>query len=335
MPEPLITAQELADRLGGALLDCPPDRPLTAVMILEAAGPGAVSFLSNARYLAKARASQAGLILAGHKDALEGKPRLAMDDPYLGFAKVVELFYPEPEPEWDETPIHATARVAPDARVAPGASIGARTVIGPRCVLHPGVHIGADCVLGEACELLSGVVLYRRTRLGDRVRLHANTVIGSDGFGYATSGGRHHKITQAGWVEIGDDVEIGALTAVDRAALGPTIIRAGTKIDNLCQVAHAVQIGEHCLVAGQTGIAGSTTLGDHVTLAGKVGIVGHIHIGSHSIVTADSNVSRDLPERSLVSGHHARPHRESLESEAALRRLPGVLKKLARAAEPK
>lgn len=330
MSEQMIKAQELAERLGGALLDCPPDRPLTEVMTLEEAGPGAVSFLANPRYLAQARESGAGLILAGPKDSLEGKPRLVLEDPYLGFAKTVACFYPEPDPQWDGTLVNASARIASGARIAPGASVGARAVIGPRCVLHPGVHVGEDCVLGEDCELFSGVVLYRRTVLGNRVRIHANSVIGSDGFGYATSKGIHHKIIQAGWVELGDDVEIGACTTVDRAALGPTRIKAGTKIDNLCQIAHGVQIGEHSLIASQTGISGSTTLGDHVTMAGKVGTAGHIHIGSRSIVSGNSMVAKDLPEGSFVSGYLARPHRQWMECQAALNRLPGILKKLAK-----
>jgi UDP-3-O-[3-hydroxymyristoyl] glucosamine N-acyltransferase len=330
MSEQVMKAQELADRLGGALLDCPLDRPITEVMTLEEAGPGAISFLANPKYLPQAQSSQAGLILASPKDALDGKPRLVVDDPYLGFAKVVELFYPEPGPQWDGTPIHASAKIAPGARIAPGASVGARTIIGPRCVLHPGVHVGSDCVLGEECEIFSGVVLYRKTRLGNRVRIHANSVIGSDGFGYATSQGVHHKIIQAGWVELGDDVEIGACTSVDRAALGPTRIKTGTKIDNLCQIAHGAQIGEHCLVVSQTGIAGSAVVGDHVTIAAKAGIGGHIHIGSHSIIGGNSMVAKDTPEGSFVMGFLARPHRQWLECQAALNRLPGILKKLAK-----
>lgn len=335
MAEQVMNAQELAEKLGGTLRDCPPDRALTEVMTLEEAGPGSVSFLANAKYLAQARESGAGLILASAKDDLEGRPRLVVGDPYLAFARVVALFYPEPGPQWDGTLVHATARIAPGVRIAPGASVGARTVIGPRCVLHPGVHIGEDCVLGEECELLSGVVLYRKSVLGNRVRIHANSVIGSDGFGYATSGGVHHKILQAGWVELGDDVEIGACTTVDRAALGPTRIKAGTKIDNLCQIAHGVQIGEHCLIAAQAGVSGSTTLGDHVTLAGKVGTAGHIHIGSRSIVSGNSMVAKDLPEGSFVSGYLARPHRQWMECQAALNRLPGLLKKLAKTLEKK
>ena len=226
-----------------------------------------------------------------------------------------------------------SARLGPDCKVAPGASVGARTVIGGGTRLHPGVHIAEDCVLGADCELFPGVVLYRRTVLGQRVRIHGNAVLGSDGYGYATVDGCHRKIPQAGWVEVGDDVEIGACTTVDRGVLGPTRILAGTKVDNLCQVAHNVQIGEHCLIVSQTGISGSTTLGHHVTLAGKVGTSGHIHIGSRSTIAGNSMVAKDVPEGSFLSGYLARPHRQWMECQAALNRLPGILKSLRRREE--
>jgi len=172
------------------------------------------------------------------------------------------------------------------------------------------------------------VVLYRKTRVGNRVRIHANTVLGSDGYGYVLVDGRQEKIPQVGWVEVDNDVEIGACTTVDRGALGPTRIGAGTKVDNLVQIAHNVRVGEHCLIVSQTGISGSASLGDHVTLAGKVGIVGHIHIGNHSIVGGNSVVAKNVPEGSFVTGFLARPHRDWMESQAALNRLPKLLRKL-------
>ncbi len=334
MSQLAFTAQELADRLGGVLHDCPPDRPLTEVKPLEEAGPQAVSFLANPRYHAKALATDAGLILADAKADLPGRPRLVMENPYWGFAQVVGWLFPEPDPApWSHHPIHATAKLGAGVRVAPGATVGARTVIGDRVVIHPGVHIGDDCEIGEGCELFSGVVLYRRTRLGARVRIHANSVIGSDGYGYATVNGRHEKITQAGYVVLEDDVEIGACVTVDRGVIGPTVIGQGTKVDNLCQIAHNVQIGEHCLIVSQVGISGSTTLGDHVTLAGKVGTAGHIHIGSRSIVSGNSMVAKDVPEGSFVSGYLARPHRQWMECQAALNRLPGLIRRLGRLAK--
>jgi len=199
--------------------------------------------------------------------------------------------------------------------------VGARCVIGAHCILHPGVRLGADCVLGQACELFDGVVLYRRTRLGDRVRIHANTVLGADGYGYLPWEGQHLKIPQVGWVEVEDDVEIGAGTTIDRGALGPTCIGRGTKIDNLCQIAHNVRIGSHCLIVAQTGLAGSVTLGDHVTLAGQVGVVDHVTIGSRALVGGGSVVTKDIPEGGFVTGYPARAHRQWMASQAALARL--------------
>ncbi|MBK8794810.1 MAG: UDP-3-O-(3-hydroxymyristoyl)glucosamine N-acyltransferase [Holophaga sp.] len=325
-----ITAQELAERLGGALLDCPPERPLSCVMPLDEAVETSVSFLANAKYHDKALHSGAGVILCDPKTVLEGRPRLVMTNPYWGFAQAIALLHPEPTPAWCEAPIHPSAKIGEGCRIGPGVTIGANTVIGAYGVLHPGVHIGDDCVIGEECEFYSGVVLYRRTRVGDRVRIHANSVLGSDGYGYVMVNGRHEKVPQVGFVEVGDDVEIGAAVTIDRGALGPTRIKQGTKVDNLCQIAHNVQIGEHCLIVSQTGISGSTSLGDYVTLAGKVGVVGHIHIGSRSIVGGNSVVAKSLPEGSFTTGFPARPHRQWMESQAALNRLPGILRKLAK-----
>ncbi len=264
-----LTAQALAERLGGALQNCPPERRLTRVMPLDEAEPDAVSFLANTKYHALALQSAAGLILADPRTDLGDHPRLVMDNPYWGFAQAVGLLHPEPEPVWSEAPIDPSARLGEGCRVGPGVSIGARTVLGAGCVLHPGVRIAEDCVLADGCELFSGVVLYRRTHLGNRVRIHANSVLGSDGFGYVMVNGRHEKVPQVGFVEVGDDVEIGACVTIDRGALGPTRVRKGTKIDNLCQIAHNVQVGEHCLIVSQTGISGSTTLGDYVTMAAR------------------------------------------------------------------
>jgi UDP-3-O-[3-hydroxymyristoyl] glucosamine N-acyltransferase len=325
-----ITAGDLARRLEGVLRNCPEDRILEGVLPIDQAGPRALSFLSNPKYHARALESGAGLVLVDKGAELGDRPLLEVPNAYWAFAQALEWFHPEPEPEWSDAPVHPTAVLGGGVRIGPGATVGARTRIGDRARIHPGVHVADDCVLGCDCELFPGVVLYRRTVLGDRVRIHANSVLGSDGFGYVPVKGVHRKIPQVGWVEVGDDVEIGAATTVDRGALGPTRIAAGTKIDNLCQLAHNVQVGEHCVIASQTGISGSTTLGDHVTMAGKVGTAGHIHIGRGSIMTGNTMVGKDVPEGSLMSGYLARPHRQWLECQAALNRLPGILRALKR-----
>ena len=325
---PTMKAQELAEGLGGVLEHCPPDRLISEVRPLEEAGAGSISFLTNPKYAAKAKESLAGLILVDPTADLGDRPVLRLSHPYHAFARSIGLLHPEPAPEWSDSPLHPTAVLGAGCRLAPGVTIGARTVLGPGCVLHPGVHVGDDCVLGSGCELFSGAVVYRRSVLGDRVAVHANSVVGSDGYGYVLVDGHYAKIPQVGWVELGDDVEIGACVCIDRGVLGPTRIGAGTKIDNQVQVGHNVQVGRHCLLVSQSGISGSTRIGDHVTLAGKVGVVGHIEIGNRSVVGGNSVVTKSLPEGSFVTGFPARPHREWAESQAALYRLPALLKQL-------
>ena len=323
-----MTAQELAARLGGDLRHCPEDRALSEVKPLEEAGPASLSFLSNPKYGAKAKASGAGLILVDPRSDLGDRAVLVVENPYWAFAQAIGWFHPEPQPGWTEAAVHPSAELGPDVSIGPGATVGARSRIGARSMLHPGVHVGDDCVLGADCELFSGVVLYRRTRVGDRVRIHANTVLGSDGYGYVLVDGRHQKIPQVGWVEVEDDVELGACVTVDRGVLGPTRIGAGTKVDNQVQIAHNDQIGKHCLIVSQVGISGSVKVGDYVTLAGRAGIVGHLEIGARSIVGGNSVVTKNLPEGSFVTGYPARPHKEWAEAQAALNRLPKLLKGL-------
>ncbi len=325
---PTMTAQDLAERLGGTLEHCPPDCLISEVKPLEEAGAASVSFLANPKYAAKARESSAGLIFVDATVDMGDRPILRVPHPYWAFAQAIGWLHPEPAPEWGQTPVHPSAQVGSGTRIAPGATVGARTVLGRGCVLHTGAHVGDDCVLGDGCELFPGAVLYRRTRLGQRVAVHANSVVGSDGYGYVLVEGRHAKIPQVGWVEVGDDVEIGACVTIDRGVLGPTRIGTGTKIDNQVQVGHNVQVGRHCLLVSQTGISGSTKLGDYVTLAGKVGVVGHIEIGSRSVVGGNSVVAKSLPEGSFVTGFPARPHREWTEAQAALNRLPRLMKQL-------
>ncbi len=323
-----LTAQDLAERLGGTLEHCPPERVFSEVKPLEEARECSVSFLTNPRYASKAKESTAGLIFVDAVVDLGDRPLLRVKHPYWAFAQSIGWLHPEPAREWSSTPVHATAVIGEGSHIAPGASIGARTILGRGCILHPGAHIGDDCVLGEGCELFPGAVLYRRTQLGNRVIIHANSVVGSDGYGYVFMEGRHVKIPQMGWVEAGDDVEIGSCVCIDRGVLGPTRIGEGTKIDNQVQIGHNTQIGRHCLLVSQSGISGSTKLGDHVTLAGKVGVVGHIEIGSRSVVGGNSVVTKSLPEGSFVTGFPARPHREWAEAQATLYRLPKLLKQL-------
>jgi UDP-3-O-[3-hydroxymyristoyl] glucosamine N-acyltransferase len=193
--------------------------------------------------------------------------------------------------------------------------------------LH-GNHVGAHCVIGEASQLFPNVVLYPAPKSGRRVRIHAGSVIGSDGFGYVLDGGVHRKVPQVGQVIIMDDVEIGANVTIDRGALGPTIIGRGTKVDNLVQIAHNVTFGEHCLVIAQAGIAGSTKLGNYVTLAGQVGLAGHLKVGNRAVVAAQSGVMHDIPDGDKWFGSPAQPDRQWKRQILAIQQLPQLLRRV-------
>ncbi len=200
--------------------------------------------------------------------------------------------------------------------------------MGPVAVLQACVCVGDGCKVGEEVNLFPNVTLYPRTEIGNRVRIHSGTVIGSDGFGYVPEGGRHLKVLQIGNVIIRDDVEIGANVTIDRGALGPTVIGRGTKIDNLVQIAHNVHIGEHCLIVSQAGIAGSSKLGNYVTLAGQVGIAGHRRIGDHVSVAAQSGVMHDIPDGEKWLWSPAQPDRQAKRQMVALQQLPELLRRV-------
>jgi UDP-3-O-[3-hydroxymyristoyl] glucosamine N-acyltransferase len=214
------------------------------------------------------------------------------------------------------------------AHIGPYCVIGERTRIGARTVLEGGNHLGADCQLGTDVHLCPRVTLYARTHLGDRVRIHAGSVIGSDGFGYVLDQGIHRKVPQIGNVIVHDDVEIGANVTIDRAALGSTIIGKGAKIDNLVQIGHNVVIGEHCILVSQVGVAGSTRLGNYVTLAGQVGVAGHLRIGDHATVAAQAGVMNDIPDGEKWFGSPAQPDRQMKRIYIALQHLPELLQRV-------
>lgn len=321
---------ELATLVGGEVVG-DPHVMITGVAAIEDAGPGEITFAAEEKRVPEAMASQASAVIIPRQARPKetAKSCILVDNPRLAFAQVLEVFAPRYPLA---TGIHPLAVVSPEAEVGQQVTIMAHAVveagakIGNRTVIYPGVYVGPDVEIGEDVILHANVVLRERVKIGSRVIIHAGAVIGADGFGYVTVKGKHHKVPQIGTVVIEDDVEIGANTTIDRATCGVTRIGRGTKIDNLVQVGHNVQIGEDCILVSQTGVAGSTVLGNRVTLAGKAGVAGHLHVGDDSVIAAASVVAGDLPPRSHVFGIPARPHHEEMRIKAASQRLPEVLK---------
>jgi UDP-3-O-[3-hydroxymyristoyl] glucosamine N-acyltransferase len=293
---------------------------------------GDLTFAENEEYFAIAEKSAASAILVSGDFRSAAKTLIRVKHARVAFAKVLPLFFPEPEHAAGVHPtavIAASAQVDPTAHVGPHCRVADGVRIGARAVLHGGNHLGAGCRLGDDTHLFPNVVLYPRSEIGARVRIHAGAIIGSDGFGYVFDAGAHLKVPQIGNVIIGDDVEIGANVTIDRGALGPTVIGRGTKIDNLVQIAHNVVIGEHCIVVAQVGVAGSTRLGQYVTLAGQVGLAGHIHIGDQATVAAQSGVMHDVPAGEKWMGSPAQPDRQAKRQLLALQQLPVLIRRVA------
>jgi UDP-3-O-[3-hydroxymyristoyl] glucosamine N-acyltransferase len=324
-----LTVDQLAALVGGQFAFGADDRsqPITGAASIADAAPGDFTFFGSPRYLAALKSCRATAVLVP-LDFNEPIPPIAIrvEDPSAAFAQLVARFAP-PAPR-HEPGVHATALVAPSARVAPDASIGPMVVVGENAIIGArsalGAHavIGAEARIGDDCQIAPHVVIGHRCLVGHRVIMHAGVVVGSDGFGFEFKEGRHVKVPQTGIVQIDDDVEIGANTAIDRARFGRTWIKEGTKIDNLVQIGHNVTVGRHCIVCGQVGIAGSTSLGDYVTLGGQAGIVGHIHIGDRASLGAQSGVSKSVPPGAVYWGTPAQPMQETKEQIAHLRRLP-------------
>ncbi len=294
----------------------------------DRASPGDLTFAEKDTYFAAAEASAASAILVSGPFVSATKVIIRVPNARVAAARVLPLFFP---PDEFAAGIHPSASVAPSARVdatahvGPGCVIAAGVVVGARSALLGGNHLGRDCQLGDDVRLFPNVVLYARTQIGHRVAIHAGTVIGSDGYGYVFDQGRHAKILQVGNVIIQDDVEIGANSAVDRAALGSTVIGAGTKIDNLVHVAHNVVFGRHCLIMGQCGFAGSTHFGDYCVIASQSGVAGHLKIGHQVTVGGKSGVTRDVADKETVLGYPAVPDKQAKRQWIGLQKLPEMI----------
>ena len=320
-----VTVRQLAEWVRGEVLG-DPHLVISNARTLADAGPGDVTFVESDKNLGAWHESKASAAVVGRSVPLNGRPIIRVADPLMAFADIVRHLRPRPdEPRGLIDPtacVHPSARLSPGVSVGPLAVVGEGTTVGENTTVHAGVVVGKYCVIGRDTLLYPRAVLYDNCVLGDRVTIHSGAVIGADGFGYRVHNGQHIKVPQQGWVEIGDDVEVGACSTIDRGTFGPTRIGVGTKVDNLVMIGHNCQIGRHNILCGQVGIAGSTVTGDHVVMAGQVGIADHITIGSRVIIGAQAGVSNDLPSDQNALGNPAVPVLEHKRMLVGLRRLP-------------
>jgi UDP-3-O-[3-hydroxymyristoyl] glucosamine N-acyltransferase len=320
---------QLAELLGCQLAG-DPGIEIVGVSTLEKAGPGEITFLANMKYAPKAKSTRASAVIAAEALTDTEAATLVSSNPYYDFARLLALYYQPPKPK---PGIHPTASIAASARLGSNASIGAyavvgeNTTIGANAVLYPQVVVYDGCSIGDDFTAHSHVSVREFTRIGNRVTLHNNVVIGGDGFGFAKGpDGRQHKIVQSGITVLEDDVEIQTLSSVDRATIGETRVKRGAKIDSLCQIGHACVVGEDNIICGQTGLAGSTILEENVIMAGQTGSAGHLTIHKDAIVWAQSGVGHDVPAGTIVSGSPAFDSRIWLRASALFSRLPEMMK---------
>jgi UDP-3-O-[3-hydroxymyristoyl] glucosamine N-acyltransferase len=321
-------AKEIQGRVvgDGALL-------IKGISGIKEAQAGDLTFLANPRYLPLAATSAASAIIVGKDVLVAGKTVVQTDDPSLAFSKVVFMIKEDLTPRIKG--VHATAVIDPSAVIAEGVGIGPYVVIekdakvGRNTVICAGCFVGQKTSIGENCLIYPNVTVRENVTLGNKVIVHSGTVIGADGFGYATVDGVHVKIPQMGTVVIEDDVELGACVTIDRARFDKTFIGRGTKIDNLVQVGHNAHIGRHCIIIALAGVAGSCHIGDHVIVAGQAGMGGHLNIGDGAIIAAQSGVIKDVPPGAKMFGTPAREYRTAVREMGLVSRLPEYVEKLA------
>ena len=319
---------QIASALGARLENGSPETEITGVAGIEEAGAGQLTFVANPKYAAAAKTTRAAVVIVGDDFPAIATATLRSHNPYLAFARAIELFY---QPPTYAPGVHSTAVVDPSAKIGRNAHIGAYVVI------------AEDVVIGDNAVLLPHVVVYRGARIGDNFFAHAHAVVredcrlgnnvvlqngvvvGSDGFGFAKDDAGHwYKILQSGPTILGDNVEVQANSTIDRASVGETSIASGVKIDNLVQVGHGSRVGEDTLLCAQVGLAGSTEIGKNAILAGQVGVAGHCHVGDNVVITAQSGTHGDIPAGSMISGSPAFDHKQWLRATAAFARLPEI-----------
>lgn len=327
-----VTLHEIANLVNGLLVGDGKIQ-ISSLSPIEDITPGSLVFAEGIENLQRAECSEAAAILVHERIEHSTKPLIRVSTPFKAFIQLIHHFY---SPEAEVAEIHPTAIIAETASLGKNVSIGPYVVIeshssiGDNCVIKSHVHIGSKVQIGPETKLYPQVTIYNQCKIGARVCIHASSVIGSDGFGYKQIDGAHVKIPHVGHVVIGDDVEIGANTVIDRGTLGTTVIGSGTKIDNLVQIAHSVKLGEHNIVCAFTGIAGSTTSGNHVIFAANVGVSDHVKIDNHVVLGARTGVppKKHLREGNIYLGNPARPRDKAIEQELSLTRIPFMRNKL-------
>ena len=333
----VLTAEAIATIVGGTL-DGDATAQVTAVAPLDRADASHLTFLANARYAPLAEGRELGVLLVTQELSQVGRARarIVVGKPHEAMLPLLPLLYPPPTHVAGIHPSVSLARgvvLGDDVAIGAGVVLGEGARLGARTRLDAHVVVGAGVEIGDDCHVHPNVTLYPGTRLGDRVRLHAGATIGSDGFGYVFRDGAHAKIPHVGRCIIESDVEIGANSTIDRGSIDDTVIGAGTKIDNLVMVAHNVRIGRLCLLMSQVGIAGSARVEDGCILAGQAGIAGHVTIGAGARVAAQAGAFGSVPAGETWSGYPARPHKEALRAQAAMFKLPSIIRALERLVE--
>ena len=321
--------KELATRLG-AELNGPGDADITGVAGVYEAREGQITYVLGEQNIKDLENSRASACIVPVNTPELPMPTVRVKNPKLAFARALSFFHGKtvtPLGISEQAVIGKEISIGKTPSIHPFAVVADRALIGDRVTLYPGVYVGEGSAVGDDSVIYPNVSIREGVTIGKRVIIHPGAVIGSDGFGFVTDGGEHHKIPQVGGVIIGDDVEIGSNCTIDRATLGNTVIKKGTKIDNLVHIAHNVTVGEHCLLAGTAAVAGSSTLGNYVVLGGSVSVSDHVTLGDRVIVTGGTGVMKDTAAGQIVGGYYAMPHREWLKVQAVLPKLP-ELKKL-------
>lgn len=325
------TVGEIAALVGGVVVG---DRAavVTGLNGIEHARPGDLTFLGSPRYFSFLETTRATAVLVPQGVSREGLTVVEVENPYAAFAQMLSVY--ETLSQRHPQGIHPTAVVGAHVRLGKNVALDAHVVVADYCelgddvVVYANSYIGAHSTIGAGTLIYPNVTIRERTTVGARCILQPGVVLGADGFGYTPAGGRHHKIPQVGVVVLGDDVEIGANSAVDRATCGETVVGNGTKIDNLVQIGHNVRIGDHTTFSGASAVAGSVTIGSHVTIAGHVGVADHVTIGDRVIVGAKSGVTKSIPPGRVVSGYPAKDHEREKRIQATIRRLPELQRRI-------